>query len=127
MKGNRADTGTITGIAEATAERVRLSGEILKAMAHALAANEQTQRRFRYAIINKLARIEVLLGLLHVSQLARDQRPVEHYAEKLLEDSRAGRGIHFAHELRGGARDGEVHLRGGKGSPHKNQKAMEVG
>jgi hypothetical protein len=89
MKRNRADTGTITGIAEATAERVRLSGQILQAMAHVLAANEQTQRKFRCAVINKLARIEALLGLVHVSQLARDQQPVNYYEEKLLEDSQA--------------------------------------
>ena len=88
MRRNRADTGTITGIAEATAERVRLGGEILKAMAHAVATNERTQRRFRYAVIDKLARLEALLGLVHVSQLARDQR-VEYSADKLMEDSRA--------------------------------------
>ena len=75
-------------MAEATAERVRLSGEILKAMAHPVAANEQTQRSFRYAVIHKLTRIEAVLGLVHVSQLARDQRPPEYYADKLMEDSR---------------------------------------
>jgi len=41
----------ITGIPEATAERVRLGGEILKALAHAVAANEEAQRRFRAVLI----------------------------------------------------------------------------
>ncbi len=76
-------------MAEATAERVRLGGDILIALAHAVAANEKTQRRFRYTVINKLSRIEALLGLVHVSQLARDQRPEPYYEEKLREDAKA--------------------------------------
>ena len=77
-------------MAEATAERVRLGGDILIALAHAVAANEKTQlENFLYAVINKLSRKEALLGLVHVSQLARDQRPEPYDEEKLREDAKA--------------------------------------
>jgi hypothetical protein len=58
MRRNRADTGTITDIAEATAERVRLGGEVLNALAHTVAANEEAQRRFRTAVLIRLSRID---------------------------------------------------------------------
>jgi len=76
-------------MAEATAERVRLGGDILIGLAHAIARNEQTQQRFRFAVVNKLARIEARLGMVHVSQLAREQQPVQYVETKLLEDSQA--------------------------------------
>ena len=66
-----------------------LGGDILIALAHAVAANEKTQRKFRYGVISKLCRIEALLGLVQVSQLARDQHGVGYYEEKLREDSQA--------------------------------------
>ena len=88
MRRNRADTGTITGIAEATAERVRLSGEILKAMAEAMARNRQIQQRFVTHVSMKLARIEALLEQVHVRNLARDQRPFHYYEDKLMEHAR---------------------------------------
>lgn len=40
--GMRRLSDATVGIAEATAERVRLGGEILKAPAHAVAANEKS-------------------------------------------------------------------------------------
>lgn len=76
-------------MAEATAERVRLSGDILIPLANVFATNEKAQRRFRYAVIHKLTRIEALLGLVHVSQLARDQHPPQYYEHKLRKDAEA--------------------------------------
>ncbi len=49
-------------MAEATAERVLLGGEILKALAHAVAANEKAQRRFRAAVMSRLAKIETMVA-----------------------------------------------------------------
>lgn len=74
MKRNRLkvgrSSGTITGITEATAERVRLGGEILKAMAHAIAANEDAQRRFRGAVLAMLSKIHITLTEVQGAQLA---------------------------------------------------------
>jgi hypothetical protein len=60
---------------EATAERVRMNFDMLIALATAVGTNEKVQRRFRFAVINKLCKIEAVLAQIHVSQLARDQRP----------------------------------------------------
>jgi hypothetical protein len=89
MRRNRADTGTITGIAEVTAERVMLSGELLKSMTEAMARRDKIEQRFRSAVIHKLARMEAVLALVHVSHIARDQRPFDYYEDKFMEDSRA--------------------------------------
>src|SRR5437867_4515705 len=75
MRRSRAETGTITGIAEATAERVGLSGEILKAMAEAMAANEKLQRRFRNAVLIRLTRIETVVQMVHGAQINEASRP----------------------------------------------------
>lgn len=69
MRRNRADAGTITGITEATAERVRLGGDILIALAHAVAANEETQRTFRTAVLAQLSRIQSWVEMIHGAQI----------------------------------------------------------
>ena len=69
LKADRSP-GTITGIAEATAERVRLGGDVLNAMAHAIAANEEAQRKFRGAVLALLAKIQVTLTEVQGAQLA---------------------------------------------------------
>jgi hypothetical protein len=83
--------GTTTGIAEATAERVMLSGEILKGMVEAMAKRDKIELRFREAVIHKLTRMEAVLAQVHVSHLVQDQR-VDHigyYPHKLTEDAEA--------------------------------------
>jgi hypothetical protein len=74
MKRHRLEAdrspGTITGIAEATAERVRLGGEVLNAMAHAIAASEEVQRKFRGAVLALLSKIQVTLTEVQGAQLA---------------------------------------------------------
>src|SRR5436305_377350 len=77
----------VTGIAEATAERVMLSGELLKALAEAMGANAKIQRRFMYTVIHKLTKMETVLSLLHVRNLARDQRPFHYYEDKFIKDT----------------------------------------
>jgi hypothetical protein len=66
---SRGSSEPTTGIAEATAERVRLGGEILKALAHAVAANEEAQRRFRTAVLIRLSRIETIVQMIHGAQI----------------------------------------------------------
>jgi hypothetical protein len=81
------DSGTITGIAEATAERVRLGGELLQALAHAVARNEKTQQRFRTAVLMKLSRIEAMAQLTYVAQVGEPLRNRPYYEEKLKEEA----------------------------------------
>lgn len=57
-------------MAEATAERMRLGLDILTALAHAVAANEETQRRFRTAVLIRLSKIETKLTEIQGAQLA---------------------------------------------------------
>ena len=63
------EPGTITGIAEATAERVRLGGEILKELPFALARNEKVQHRFRLSVLSMLAKIQATVTAIHGLQL----------------------------------------------------------
>jgi len=88
MRKNRADTGTITGIAEATAERVRLSGELLQALAHAIAANEKVQRKFRIAVLMRLSRIETIANLTYVAEMGGQRRNEPCFEEKLRDDAK---------------------------------------
>jgi hypothetical protein len=66
-----ANTGNITGIAEATAERVRLGGERLQTMAHAIAANEKAQQRFRAVVLAQLSKIQSWVVMIHGAQVAQ--------------------------------------------------------
>jgi hypothetical protein len=110
MRRNRKDAGTITGSVEATAERVRLSGEIQKAMAERIAAETEIQQRFRTVVLMKLARIEeVLLGT-----------EVRRARERC-------RGIHFEEGKGGGALNAGVYVRRRGGDPYAAQKAAKVG
>ena len=68
-KGRRSSY-PITGIAEVTAEHVRLGGEVLNALAQAVAANEKVQQRFRVTVLMRLSRIETLLTHVQGAQLA---------------------------------------------------------
>jgi hypothetical protein len=89
MRRNRADAGTITGIAEVAAERVRLNGELLQALAHAVSANEETQRKFRYVVLSRLARIETTVTAIHGLQLVMSRKWEPHVEEKISADAKA--------------------------------------
>lgn len=73
------------GIAEATAERVRLGGEILQALAHAVAANEKVQRRFRSAVLAKLSRIMTIAEMTYAAQIGALWHNEPRGEEKLME------------------------------------------
>ena len=66
-----------------------MNKDLLIALATAVGTNEKVQRRFRTAVLTRLARIETILGLVHVWQLADSQRPKQYFADKLDEDARA--------------------------------------
>jgi hypothetical protein len=46
----------------AMAERMKMNLELLEKLVFAYAANEEAQRRFRYAVVSRLARIEATVG-----------------------------------------------------------------
>ena len=88
MKRNRTETGTITGIAEATAERVRLSGEILQALARAVAANQKAQRKFRTTVLIMLSRIEAIANMTYVAQMRAPYHNQPYFHDKLMEEAK---------------------------------------
>ena len=53
------------------AERTRMNTELLIGLAHALIANEKTQRKFRNAVLCRLSRIDVLLTEIQGAQLVQ--------------------------------------------------------
>jgi len=53
-------------------------------MAHAMAANEEVQRRFRYVVISRLARIEAVLSDVQGCQLVEFWPP-----DKVTDEKRA--------------------------------------
>ncbi len=76
-------------MAEATAERVRLGGDILIALAHAVAANEKTQRRFRTAVLIRLSKIETMLTEVQGAQLVQlwpPDRVYEHQRNEWVQE-----------------------------------------
>jgi hypothetical protein len=84
---SRGMSESITGIAEATAERVRLGSEILNALAQVVAANEEAQRRFRTAVLIRLSRIETITQMIHGAQIA-----VAHMSEPASKEKMASHG-----------------------------------
>lgn len=88
MRRNRAADGTITGITEVTAERVRLTGELLQALTYAIAREAKTQRKFRDAVLIRLSRIEAIANLTHAAVIGTFHYNDPRYEEKLMEDAR---------------------------------------
>jgi hypothetical protein len=82
------EPGTITGIAEATAERVRLSGEILKELPFALARNEKMQQKFRLGVLSMLAKIQATVTAIHGAQLVFARKWEPGVEEKVEEDAK---------------------------------------
>jgi hypothetical protein len=75
----------VGGLSEA--ERTRLNGELLIALANAVAANEKTQKRFRNAVLIRLSRIEVIVTKIHGAQIAKSLESVRRRerSEKMAE------------------------------------------
>ena len=86
---NTGSPETITGIAEATAERVRLGGELLQVLAKAVADNEKAQRRFRTAVLIRLSKIETMVQMIHGGQIAELHRSKPGSEEKIDEHTKA--------------------------------------
>jgi ABC-type amino acid transport substrate-binding protein len=57
-------------LARAMAERSSMNKELLVALAHAVAANEKAQRKFRNAVLIRLSRIDAMLTEVQGAQLA---------------------------------------------------------
>jgi hypothetical protein len=93
MKRHRSSTGpelgTITGIAEATAERVRLTGDLLKELVNSLVDNDKVQRRFRYAVLDRLSKIEITVTMIHSAQIVQAQGTKPGYEERIEEEVNA--------------------------------------
>jgi hypothetical protein len=73
--------------AEVLTERSRLNMELLQQLAIAVGTNEKTQRQFRNTVFVRLSRIETMLSLIRVAQLAHDQNPPMYDADKLQADA----------------------------------------
>jgi hypothetical protein len=56
------------------ADRVRLTGELLQALVHAFANERKVQKKFRYAVVGALARLEGGVGAIHGFQLSTQKR-----------------------------------------------------
>ena len=68
-------------LAGALAERSSMNKDLLIALAHALAANEKTQRKFRNAVFVRLTRIETIVQMIHGAQIVE-----AHHSEPGFED-----------------------------------------
>jgi len=89
MKRSRSDSGTITGITEATAERVKLGGELLQALAHEVAENEKAQRRFRCVVLNTLSKIQTAVNMIHGAQIVEAHGFKPGHEERVREHAKA--------------------------------------
>lgn len=84
-KSITASPEIVTNIAELSKMNLNLLTKLL----HWMDANEKFQRKFRYAVINSLSKIDAKASLLLVGQLARTQRPQWYDSDKLEEDAKA--------------------------------------
>jgi hypothetical protein len=90
MRRNRKTISTSEDMITNLAEITKMNFDMLTKLLPWLAANEQTQLRFRIAVINSFARIEAALSLLVVGQEAQMQgKRAYFYQEKLEEDAKA--------------------------------------
>jgi len=89
MRRNSKSVTTSPEIITNIAELTKLNINMLTKLVHGLDANEKSQRKFRYAVINSVSKIESIASLLLVGQLARTQRPQWYDGEKLEKDAKA--------------------------------------
>ena len=81
--------GLVMDIAKTTAERVRLTGGLLKELTSALVENDKVQRRFRYAVLRCLTKIELTVKMIHGAQIVQAQGTKPGYEERIAEDVKA--------------------------------------
>jgi hypothetical protein len=75
-------------LTEVLTERSHLNKDLLIALATAVGRNEKVQQKFRMAVLIRLAKIETMLSMIVVGELARSQGRQEYYADKLTEDAK---------------------------------------
>lgn len=90
-------------VAGAVAERSRLNKELLIVLANAVGRNGERQRKFRYVVINGLAKIGMLAKMVHGAQIAElhgsrpgsDEARREHGedADRLIEEQSGTLGL----------------------------------
>lgn len=66
-----------------------MNKDLLIALANAVAANEQTQRRFRTAVFIRLSRIETMLSMIHGAQIVECHGSKPGFEEKIKEHATA--------------------------------------
>ena len=69
-------------VAEVTAKRRRMTKDLLEELALTVAANEKAQRRFRIAVLMRLANIETIVGMIHGLQIVDSEPPGPHFDER---------------------------------------------
>lgn len=89
MKKRRSDPVSIAEGLQRIVERQRLAGELLIALANAVAAHERTQTRFRYAAISTLARIQSTVTMIHGAQIAEAHMSRPGHEERLDEHAKS--------------------------------------
>ena len=88
----RRNSKSIEASAEVVANIAELSKmnlNLLIKLVHWMDANEKAQRKFRYASIGRLSKIEATASLLLVGQMVQMQRSVWYDRGKLDEDAKA--------------------------------------
>lgn len=68
------------------AEQTKMTLDFQTQLVHWLADNEKLQRRFRYAMINKISRLESMVSLVLVGQMARNQEQLSSFKKEKLEE-----------------------------------------
>jgi hypothetical protein len=79
MRKYRSELDMIGEALRAIAERQRLNGELLIAIAHAIGTNEKRGSRFQMALIRSVSRIQTTTEIIHAAQLveADTRKPID--------------------------------------------------
>ena len=73
-------------LTKTTAQRMKMNLELLQQLAVAVAANEKAQRRFRAAIVSRVAKIETTIQFIFGAQIAQAHDCIE--SEKMLKHAK---------------------------------------
>lgn len=84
-KGSSPDpiTDMAATVAKVMVERTRMILELLPKLVLAVAANEETQHRFRTAVLIRLSKIETMVSMIHGAQIVETNKPIARNEEKL--------------------------------------------
>jgi hypothetical protein len=94
MRRNAKSITTSPEIVTTIAELTRINFDLLTKLVPWLDANEKAHRRFRFAMVHRLTRMEAAISLLLVGQLAETQnKPPVYNANKLDQDAKTTEGF----------------------------------